>query len=301
MYITSTPTSENSMKAQLHLKTVMPSLPRVAKCAAALALFAASHAFASTGAPTVAPAKLTIGADLTYPPYDYVQDADPAGFDPAFMTKLAGHLKLQPGFVDTRFANLILGVNANRFDVIASALYVTPERAKQIDFVPYLKTGGSLLALSHTGFEPKKPEDLCGKRVSSIKGASWIPKLNDVSKQVCTPAGRGAIDVREFETSPEAAQAVLSHAVDAQFEDSAVAQMTVNKLGGRVAITSTTPLYPVVIGLGIKKGNDALLAQLKSAFASMKQLGEYQALLKQYNVAEPTGNDIAQALGTASN
>jgi polar amino acid transport system substrate-binding protein len=33
----------------------------------------------------------------------------------------------------------------------------------------------------------------------------------------------------------------------------------------------------------------------------MKQAGEYQALLKQYNVAEPTGNDIAAALGTAQN
>ncbi len=110
-----------------------------------------------------------------------------------------------------------------------------------------------------------------------------------------------AIDVREFETSPEAAQAVLSRAVDAQFEDSAVAQITVNKLGGRVAITSAAPLYPVVIGLGVKKGNDALLAQLKTALASMKQAGEYQALLRQYNVAEPTGSDIAQALGTAQN
>ncbi|RAR62469.1 amino acid ABC transporter substrate-binding protein (PAAT family) [Paraburkholderia unamae] len=289
------------MKAQLDLKSVLSCLPRISKCAAVLALCGTAHAFAASAVPTVAPGKLTIGADLTYPPYDYTQGATPAGFDPAFMAKLSGHLKLQPGFVDTRFANLILGVNANRFDVIASALYVTPERAKQIDFVPYLKTGGSLLALSHSGFAPKKPEDLCGKRVSSIKGASWIPKLNDVSKQVCVPAGRGAIDVREFETSPEAAQAVLAHAVDAQFEDSAVAQMTVNKLDGRVAITSTAQLYPVVIGLGVKKGNDALLGQLKTAFASMKQAGEYQALLKQYNVAEPTDDDIARALGTASN
>lgn len=289
------------MKAYLDLKSVLSCLPRISKCAAVLALCGTAHAFAASAPPTVTAGKLTIGADLTYPPYDYMEGAAPAGFDPAFMTKLAGHLKLQPGFVDTRFANLILGVNASRFDVIASALYVTPERARQIDFVPYLKTGGSLLALSHSGFAPKKPEDLCGKRVSSIKGASWIPKLNDVSKQDCIPAGRGAIDVREFETSPEAAQAVLAHAVDAQFEDSAVAQMTVNKLAGRVTITSTTQLYPVVIGLGVKKGNDALLGQLKSAFASMKQAGEYQALLKQYNVGEPTDDDIARALGTASN
>ncbi len=290
------------MKTHPCLNPLSKSLTQRAKlAAAALAVCAATHAFAAPGTPTVAAGTLTVGADLTYPPYDYLQGADPSGFDPAFMSKLAAHLKLKPGFVDTRFANLILGVNANRFDVIASALYVTPERAKQIDFVPYLKTGGSLLALSHSGFAPKTPEDLCGKRVSSIKGASWIPKLNDVSKQVCAPAGRGAIDVREFETSPEAAQAVLSRAVDAQFEDSAVAQITVNKLGGRVAITSAAPLYPVVIGLGVKKGNDALLAQLKTALASMKQAGEYQALLRQYNVAEPTGSDIAQALGTAQN
>jgi polar amino acid transport system substrate-binding protein len=278
-------------------------LPRLAKFAAvACAICTMSCVFAATPTPTVvSPGTLTVGADLTYPPYDYLQGADPSGFDPAFMRKLAPHLKLKAGFVDTRFANLILGINANRFDIIASALYVTPERAKQIDFVPYLKTGGSLLALSHSGFTPKTPEDLCGKRVSSIKGASWIPKLGDVSKRVCAPAGRGAIDVREFDTSPEAAQAVLSHAVDAQFEDAAVAQMTADKLGGRVAITSTTPLYPVVVGLGVKKGNEALLAQLKAALASMKQTGEYQALLKQYNVVEPTAQDIAQALGAAQN
>jgi polar amino acid transport system substrate-binding protein len=58
------------------------------------------------------------------------------------------------------------------------------------------------------------------------------------------------------------------------------------------------PLYPVVIGLGVKKGNDALLSQLKTALASMKSSGEYAALLKQYNVAEPTGGDIALALGS---
>jgi polar amino acid transport system substrate-binding protein len=290
------------MKAHLCLNPLLNALLTLAKFAAATgAVCMTAHAFAAASAPTVTAGALTIGADLTYPPYDYMEGSAPSGFDPAFMDKLASHLKLKPDFVDTRFANLILGVNANRFDVIASALYVTPERARQIDFVPYLKTGGSLLALSHSGFAPKTPDDLCGKRVSSIKGASWIPKLNDVSKQVCAPAGRGAIDVREFDTSPEAAQAVLSHAVDAQFEDSAVAQMTVNKLGGRVALTSTTPLYPVVIGLGIKKGNDPMLAQLKAAFAAMKQAGEYQALLKQYNVAEPTGNDIAAALGTAQN
>ena len=55
---------------------------------------------------------------------------------------------------------------------MASALYVTPERAKLIDYVPYLKTGSSLLVLANSAYAPTGPEALCGKRVASIKGAS---------------------------------------------------------------------------------------------------------------------------------
>ena len=89
-----------------------------------------------------------------------------------------------------------------------------------------MKTGGVLLALKDGSFKPQKPEDLCGKKVSSIQGAAWISKLKTVSETYCTKQGLAAIDVREFPTSPEASQAVLSHAVDAQFEDAGVAVIT---------------------------------------------------------------------------
>jgi polar amino acid transport system substrate-binding protein len=264
-----------------------------------LVLQSAANA-ATQAPPTIASGTLTIGSDLTYPPYAFMDGDAPAGLDPDFMKTLASHLQLKPQFVDTRFANLILGINAKRIDIIASALYVTPERAKQIDFVPYFKTGGSLLALTGSGFTPATPEALCGKRVSSIKGASWIPKLAKVSQDTCATKGLAAIDVREFETSPQASQALLAHAVDAQFEDSAVAKMTVDKMGGRLAITSTTPLFPVVVGLGVAKSDPALLAAVKGALDTMKHDGEYATLLKRYNVAEPTGAEIAQALGAAN-
>lgn len=291
--------------ATLPVRNTLPTLSRKVALLAIVAMASvqistASAAPATSAVPSITPGALTVGADLTYPPYDYFLGDQPAGFDPAFMKHLATHLGLTTRFVDTRFANLVLGVNANRLDVIASALYVTPERAKQIDYLSYLKTGGSLMTLQGSDFKPKTPEDLCGKKISSIKGASWIPRLHKVSQQHCLPAGKAAIDVREFETSPGAAQAVLARAVDAQFEDSAVAKMTVNKMSDRLRITSTEPLYPVVIGLGIRKGNTALLTALQNAFESMKKSGEYQALLNEYNVKEPSAQDISQALGNAA-
>ena len=260
-----------------------------------LSLLAAAHAQADEA--TLQPQRLSIGSDLTYPPYTYLEHGKPAGFDPAFMALLGSHLKLQPQFVDTRFANLVMGVNARRFDLVASALYVTPERAAQVDFLPYLKSGASLMVRSDDSFRPQQPQDLCGKRVASIKGGSWIPKLAILSKDYCQANGQAPIDSREFPTSPEAAQALLAKAVDVQFEDAAVARITTDKLKGRVTISSSTLIYPVVIGLAVRKGNEALLAELRQGFSAMKQTGEYQALLTQYNLGEPSAHDIAQALG----
>ena len=123
---------------------------RAARYVTVAALCAAStwaHAAA-----TIKVDSLTIGSDLTYPPYAYLDAGKPAGFDADFSRLLAGKLSLQPVFVDTRFPDLILGMRARRFDTVASALYVTPERAKLIDYVPYLKTGSSLLVLANSAY-----------------------------------------------------------------------------------------------------------------------------------------------------
>ncbi|HEJ1320877.1 TPA: ABC transporter substrate-binding protein [Pseudomonas aeruginosa] len=240
---------------------------------------------------------LSIGSDLTYPPYTYLDQGKPAGFDPEFMNLLGKELGVEINFLDTRFANLVMGVNARRFDVVASALYVTPERAAQVDFLPYLKSGSSLMVRADDDFRPLRPEDLCGKRVASIKGASWIPHLTTLSSEYCLASGKPAIQSREFPTSPEAAQALLAKAVDVQFENAAVAKITVEKLQGKVVISSQEMIYPVVVGLAVRKGNEALLQQLQVGLARMKQGGQYQALLARYNLGEPSAEDVAQALG----
>ena len=177
---------------------------RIVTVAALCAASAWAHAAA-----TIKADSLTIGSDLTYPPYAYLDAGKPAGFDADFSRLLAGKLSLQPAFVDTRFPDLILGMRARRFDTVASALYVTPERAKLIDYVPYLKTGSSLLVLANSAYAPTGPEALCGKRVASIKGASWTPKLQKVSRETCQP-GQGEIKVLEFPTAPEADGAALA-------------------------------------------------------------------------------------------
>jgi polar amino acid transport system substrate-binding protein len=238
---------------------------------------------------------LTIGSDLTWAPFDYFDKGVAAGFDAELMEKISKGLGLSPKIEDTRFANLVTGLTSRKIDIIASALYITPARAKQIDYVPYLKTGGALMTLKGSEFQPLFPEDLCGKRVASLKGAAWVPALNKLSTEYCQAQGLGAITLQEYASSPVAAQALLSRAADVQFDDAAVAQMMVKQTNDRLQITSKQLLEPVVIGMGIKKGNTNLTQAIQEQLDQLKQTGEYHALLKKYNLEEPSAEEIAAA------
>jgi ABC-type amino acid transport substrate-binding protein len=251
-----------------------------------LAACSGSGTAASNPDGTLTSGTLTVGSDLTYPPYAYLDGTTPAGFDPDVTRALAKQAGLKVTFVDTRFEQLIAGLGADRFDVIASDLYVTDERAKQVDFIPYFTTGNSLLAATGGSFKPKTTAELCGKAVAVIKGGEIVQKLRGEASDACTAKGAKAIDVREFTTDPEATQALLSGQVDAQLTDAAVAKAIVAKTNGRLTITSSAIIYPVTAGLAVKKGNTALKATLTKALAALKKSGAYAKLLSQYNLSE---------------
>ena len=214
---------------------------------AILALMAAGSSHADSGT-------LRIGSDLTYPPYAYMQDGRPAGFDPEFMTALAKEIGRAPEFVDTRFEQLITSLRAGHFDVVASALYITAERAKLVDYIAYFTTGNAIVTRSGADAAPDATA-LCGRSVAVIKGGEVASQLRGQASDDCTAAGRGAIDVRDFTADSEGTQALMSNQVDAQVTDAAVAKSAVDFNPGRLVISSSELLFPVPVGIAVAKGN----------------------------------------------
>lgn len=255
---------------------------------------------AGAQAQTIKAGVLSVGSDLTYPPYAFMDKGQPAGFDVDFSYLLAKHASLKPEFLDTRFADLVLGLRAKRFDAVASALFVTPERAKLVDYVPYLKTGSSLLVLEGSTYAPAQIADLCGKRLATIKGASWTPKLNKFSAENCKPKNAGDIKILEFPTTPEALMALKSKAADLLMEDAAVAHGLAARKDSGLKVSSTEVIYPMVIGVGLHKDASELKGLLSKALDGAKASGEYQALLSKYGLEAPSESDVRDALaGTA--
>ncbi|MDY1049099.1 transporter substrate-binding domain-containing protein [Pseudomonas coleopterorum] len=269
-------------------------LPSLKARPVAMAMFGAILAASSLSASAFQqPGKIVAGSDMTFFPYEYMEKNKPAGFDIEFLDGLAKVMGMTAENIDTRFPNLISGLQAGRFDITNSSMYITADRMKVIDMVPYLKSGESILAVKGSAYQPKTPEEFCGHKIGSMGATSWLQQLQKLSAEYCVKNGLQPIAISEYGTDPQTTQAMLAHAVEAQITDAAVARGVVDKLGDRVVISSQTLIYPVLNGFGVKKGNDEVRNALIQGLEKYSKTPEYAALLDKYKFQAPTADDIA--------
>ncbi|WP_131912120.1 ABC transporter substrate-binding protein [Celerinatantimonas diazotrophica] len=238
------------------------------------------------------PGKIIAGSDMTFYPYEYMKNNKPAGFDIEYLDGLAKIMGRKASNIDTRWANLIPGLRGDRFDLINSSMYITAPRLKVIDMIPYSKSGESILSIKGASYQPKTMQDFCGHTIGSMAGTAWLKQVQNVSKSYCVKKGLKPIKVRMYPTDPQATQAMLAHAVDAQITDSAVAAGVVQRMGSRITISSDKLLDPVLHGFGVKKGNEQVRKALIAAIKKYRKSSEYKALLKKYNMPALTEADI---------
>ncbi|WP_413692182.1 transporter substrate-binding domain-containing protein [Psychromonas sp. KJ10-2] len=251
-------------------------------------LIAAAIGTSSTSvmaASTLSEGKLTVGMEITYPPFESYEGDKVVGFDPELTALLTNKMGVGYEFSDNKFTGLILGLGANKFDAVISGMYIIPDRLKKADAIPYAKTGASIMVPKNSDIQPKTGEDLCGVKVGLQQGTTWVKTLNDLSTSYCVENGLKPIIVQEFPTAPEVTQAMMSGNVQAQLEIAGAATMFVERTKGRVQISSDTLVFPQTLGIYIKKGNEQLKVELEKAMAEIKADGSYQQLITKYELS----------------
>lgn len=220
-----------------------------------------------------------VGMEVTYPPFEsYDSNNNIVGLDPEFAALIAQHLQAKPQLIDTKFTSLILGIG-KKYDAVISGMYVTPERQKQADAIPYALSGASIIALKGGAVQPKTEDELCGVKVGLQAGTTWVTSLKKHSDEWCLKNGKPAITIQEFPTAPEASRALLSKNIGAQLEIAPAAQIIVDKSRGR-GDKLYALVYPLPLGIYVAKGNTELAEAIKATTATLKANGQYAALIK---------------------
>jgi len=238
---------------------------------------------------------LTTGAESDFPPYDFLDaNGNYAGFDAELTKKLAAALGVKSQVVDTQFSSLVPSLQSRKYDAIISMLYITPERAKQVDYIPYVNVTSGFLVKKGGSYQPQQPTDLCGKRVAVNKGSYNEQLLGGDIAKACKRLGRAAPSIHSFPTDTQAAQEVTAGRADVNFEDTGTAVYRVRQqpnLG--LELSNKKPLYPIAVGMAVAKGNSATRRVIEDGLAALQRDGEFQRLLSDWGL-QPVDPQLAQ-------
>lgn len=282
----------------MHLRRVLGSM-----AVAALALSACSSGgsspsaagSASGGGGTIAvpdtiktAGQLVWCVDVSYPPEEfYAEDGTTAqGSDVDIANEIGARFGVKTQIDNTGFDGIIPALLAKKCDLIISGMNDTEERAKQVDFVDYLKVGQGLLVPAGNPKSIHTLDDLSGKAVAVQLGTTNKDAL-DAKNTELKAAGKAGIDIQTFEKDTDAFQQLALGRVDAFSTDSPVVAFYNSKPEnkGKFEIGGT-PIDPAPIGIAVRKEDTALKTAVQAAIDAMYADGTMESITDKWGMTD---------------
>ena len=221
-----------------------------------------STASSSFSSELITDGSLTVGTDTPYPPFEFGKAPDYDGFDIDMVNAIAEKLGLETVYEDTAFDTIFTDVAQGKFDMVASAATITPEREQTVDFSdPYYEAEQALLVPPDSDIT--SVEDLSGLTVGAQDGTTGEAYANDE-----TDAGQ----VRGFPNGPASIAALKNGQVEATIIDQPVAQDAIDKGETGFEVATTIPTGELY-GLAFSQNTPELLAAVNGALSELKKDG----------------------------
>lgn len=214
---------------------------------------------------------LRVGTDATFPPMEYVDNGKRTGFDIELVEAIGKVLNKRIEWVDIDFKGLIPGLISKRFDMSVSAIYITDERKKVVDFTDPYYAGGLVAMVKEGNTGIKTLAELNGKKVAVQVGTKSVTFLGTNYPQ---------IQLVEVEKNQEMFNLVDIGRADAAVTGKPAAFQYVRTRGGLRVLEQqlTTEEY----GMALRKDSPELTKAVNGALAKLKADGTYAQIVKKW-------------------
>lgn len=189
------------------------------------------------------------------------------GFDIDVANAVAKELGLEPNPQKQKFASIVEGVKAGRFDAAVASHTITEDRAKEVDFsTPYYYSGAQIF--TRPGSDVETLEDLEGMEIAVSKGSTYTKYAEQVTDNIKTYSsdvvalqslakGRHDAVITDFLTGKEAMQQDLEIEAKSMIERSEQA-------------------------IAVAKESDKLLEDINAALETLRENGTLAEISNEY-------------------
>jgi polar amino acid transport system substrate-binding protein len=220
---------------------------------------------------------LTVGSDVPYPPFEEfgASKTEFKGYDVELLEAIAEKIGRKAQFQDTSFDTIFRDLAQGKFEVVASASTITPEREKTVDFTnPYYFSEQAIVVKE--GSDIDSVEALEGVTVGAQQGTTGQEFVEESAE---------AGELRTFPQGPDAISALKAGTVEAVVIDIPVAEKGVEASEG-LEVSAAIPTEENS-GFAVAQGDEELLEEMNTALEELKEDGTFSKIYKKWFGREP--------------
>jgi polar amino acid transport system substrate-binding protein len=237
----------------------------------------------STNAAQNVPNPIVYCVDTTYPPAESIVNGKAAGYDIDIANAIAKQLGSTAQIKTTGFTVIIPALQQKKCNAIISSMTITPDRAKQVTFAPYINVGAFLMVKKGNPSNITDLASLSGKSAAVEASTTELDGLQAENK-ILQKQGKPQITIKSYPADTSAAAAIQSGKVDAYFADAPPVLYYVRTTNGKFE-TAGKQLETAPEGVATRKG-DPLGRQINRAIQTLYLNGKIKPILAKWQASQ---------------
>ncbi|BBZ36775.1 ABC transporter permease subunit [Mycolicibacterium confluentis] len=225
---------------------------------------------------------LRFGTEGVYAPFSYHDPAtnELTGYDVDVARAVSEKLGRPVEFVETPWDSIFAALEANRFDVVANQVTITPERQAKYDLSEPYAVGEGVIVTRADDDSITSLDDLKGKVAAESATSNWA--------EVARNAGARVEAVEGF---TQAIKLLNQDRVDVTVNDSIAVYAYLAETGDTSVKIAATTGEKSEQGFAARK-DSGLLTDLDKALADLRADGTLTAISQKYLKADASGTDV---------
>ena len=223
---------------------------------------------------------LIVATEDDFRPFEFVKDGKPTGFDNEMIDDLRKYAPFEIKQEILPWTGILAGVTTGKYDVAITAVLVTRERKRSLEFTVPVADGTHYYVKRRGDATIASIRDLAGKTAGVQAGSAMLARLPELGAMLERDGGKLG-KVVEYTSYPEAYQDLALRRLDyvvntvVNLQTLVAEKPAVFELGQPVSGKS----YPA---WAVAKGNTELLDFLNGFIAHQKQTGRFAELQKKW-------------------
>jgi polar amino acid transport system substrate-binding protein len=251
----------------------------------AVALSAGLLAAAGVGATTLedvkAAGKITVGTEAAYAPFEFVQDGKIVGYDKDVLDRIIAAWGVELEQLDVPFAGILTGLDQGKYDLVATALIMNPERAAKYAFTMPVALAQVAIMKRKGDDKVTSVEDLSGLTIGGPVPPSGPTSVLTNYNEELKAAGKDAEEIAHFPGDPELFLALANGQIDGAVETMLVINEAIKKQPDTFEVVGTIG-DPFYIGWVVRPDDTQLRDAINEEIRKLRDSGELSKLQKQW-------------------